>query len=166
MAAPTIAPDIGHLANDLAAGTIIVLQRRGSNITATSRCTADKTTRSLLHDHLSTYREAADYTRLSVTYLEQLVKAQIEPELGDLCLEDVDTCVMDRLKQSLPRRYSAKTINHYLSVIRAVLRFMWERGRLKYVPYVPVDSVPHRHARLAARPQTPTWWDHSWRELS
>jgi hypothetical protein len=30
-------------------------------------------------------------------------------------------------------------------LIRAVLRFMWKRGRLKGVPYVPMESVPKPH---------------------
>jgi len=71
---------------------------------------------------------------------------KIEPTLGHLFIEDIDTCVMDGLKQTLPRRFSAKTINHHLAVIRAVLRFTWKRGKLKALPYVPMDSVPRNHA--------------------
>jgi integrase len=70
----------------------------------------------------------------------------IEPVLGHYYIEEVDTVSLDALKQTLPAHLSPKSINHRLSLVRTVLRFMWTRGRLQSVPYVPTVSVPDHHA--------------------
>src|SRR5450432_3354050 len=70
---------------------------------------------------------------------------RIEPELGHLFIEAVDTSAMDAFKRKLPSKLAPRTINHYLILIRAVLRFLWKRSRLKHVPYVPMESVPKAH---------------------
>ncbi|MGB5545117.1 MAG: tyrosine-type recombinase/integrase [Polyangiales bacterium] len=67
---------------------------------------------------------------------------QIEAVLGHLFIEEVDTHAIDVLKASLPTHLGPKSINHRLSLVRTVLRFMWKRGRLASVPYVPTQSVP------------------------
>jgi integrase len=36
-------------------------------------------------------------------------------------------------------------VNHRLSLVRTVLRFMWKRGCLASVPYVPTQRVPEQH---------------------
>ena len=51
-----------------------------------------------------------------------------------------------RLKQSLPRRLAPSSRNHRLSLVRAILRFVWKRGLLASVPYVPMESVPEARA--------------------
>ena len=69
----------------------------------------------------------------------------VEPHLGQYLIEEIDTMTLDQFKQTLPIRYSPQTINHHLAVIRAVLRFMWKRGRLASLPYIPTESIPIRH---------------------
>src|SRR5271155_199216 len=70
---------------------------------------------------------------------------RIEPELGKLYVEQVDTSALDAFKRSLPIHLGPRSINHHLVLIRAVLRFLWKRSRLKSVPYVPMESVPRKH---------------------
>ena len=70
---------------------------------------------------------------------------QIKPVLGHLFIEEVDTPAIDLLKASLPTHLGPKSVNHRLSLVRTVLRFMWRRGRLASVPYVPTLSVPDHH---------------------
>jgi site-specific recombinase XerD len=70
---------------------------------------------------------------------------RIAPELGHLHIEDVDTSALDAFKQSLPSHLGPKSINQYLILIRAVLRFLWKRSRLQSVPYVPMESVAKPH---------------------
>jgi integrase len=70
---------------------------------------------------------------------------RIEPELGHLFVEAVDTSELDGFKRTLPSKLGPKSVNQHLILIRAVLRFMWKRGRLKGVPYVPMESVPKPH---------------------
>src|SRR5664280_205033 len=67
---------------------------------------------------------------------------RIEPELGYRLIEAIDTSLLDAFKTTLPKTLGPKTINQHLILIRAVLRFMWKRGKLKNVPYVPMESVP------------------------
>lgn len=69
----------------------------------------------------------------------------IEPKLGHRYIEEVDTSALDAFKQTLPTAWAPKTINQPLILIRAVLRFLWRRGRLRHVPYVPMESVPTTH---------------------
>ncbi|MCP4599093.1 MAG: tyrosine-type recombinase/integrase [Proteobacteria bacterium] len=70
---------------------------------------------------------------------------RIESVLGHFLIEDIDTSALDRLKQTLPLKYAPQTVNHHLGLVRAVLRFMWKRGRLKHIPYFPMDSIPKKH---------------------
>ena len=70
---------------------------------------------------------------------------RIGPELGHLYIEAVDTSVMDALKRKLPKHLGPRSVNHHLVLIRAVLRFAWRRGKLKSLPYVPLDAVPKAH---------------------
>ena len=67
---------------------------------------------------------------------------RIEPELGYRLIEAIDTSLLDAFKTTLPKTLGPKTINQHLILIRAVLRFMWKRGKLKNVSYVPMESVP------------------------
>ena len=71
---------------------------------------------------------------------------RIKPALGHLYVEEVDTSALDAFKQSLPTHLAPKSINQYLILVRAVLRFLWKRSRLRSVPYVPMESVPQAHA--------------------
>ena len=52
------------------------------------------------------------------------------------------TVALDGLVASMPQHLSPKTINENLTLVRAVLRFMWKRGQLMHVPYVPTQPVP------------------------
>ena len=70
----------------------------------------------------------------------------IKPILGHLFIEEVDTLAMDRLRNSLPKGQAPSSRNHRLSLVRTILRFMWKRGLLAAVPYVPMESVPEAQA--------------------
>lgn len=70
---------------------------------------------------------------------------RIEPGLGHLYVEEVDTSALDAFKRTLPKHLGAKSINQHLILIRAALRFLWKRGKLRNVPYVPMESVTRRH---------------------
>jgi integrase len=70
---------------------------------------------------------------------------RIEPALGHLYVEQIDTSALDAFKRRLPPHLGPRSINHHLILIRAVLRFLWKRSRLKGVPYVPMESVPKKH---------------------
>jgi len=70
---------------------------------------------------------------------------RIKPELGHLYIEEVGTSALDSFKQTLPKHLGPKSINQHLILVRAVLRFMWKRSKLKSVPYVPMESVPQKH---------------------
>jgi integrase len=70
---------------------------------------------------------------------------RVEPELGHLYVEEVDTSALDAFKRSLPNHLGPKSINQYLILVRAVLRFLWKRGRLRNVPYVPMETVTKPH---------------------
>ena len=66
---------------------------------------------------------------------------QIERVLGHLYIEEVTTIALDQLAASLPQDLSPNSVNERLTVARAVLRFMWKRGQLASVPYVPTRPV-------------------------
>jgi integrase len=70
---------------------------------------------------------------------------RIDPELGHLYVEEVDTSALDTFKQALPKHLGSKSINQHLILIRATLRFLWKRGKLRSVPYVPMESVTKGH---------------------
>src|SRR5664280_2666669 len=67
---------------------------------------------------------------------------RIEPQLGYRLIESIDTSLLDTFKITLPKHLGPKSINQHFILIRAVLRFMWKRGKLQNVPYVPMESVP------------------------
>jgi integrase len=70
---------------------------------------------------------------------------RIDPAIGSLYVEQVDTSALDGFKRTLPSHLGPKSVNQHLILVRAVLRFLWKRGRLKSVPYVPMESVPKKH---------------------
>ncbi|MCU0664668.1 MAG: tyrosine-type recombinase/integrase [Myxococcota bacterium] len=71
--------------------------------------------------------------------------SRIAPILGHLFIEEITTSVLDGFKQKLPRSLAPRTVNHHLTLIRAVLGFMWKREKLSHVPYIPKMSVPRKN---------------------
>jgi hypothetical protein len=67
---------------------------------------------------------------------------RIGPILGHLYIEEITTSELDMFKQQLPRTLGPRSVNHHLTLIRAVLRFMWKREKLSRLPYVPTMKVP------------------------
>jgi len=67
---------------------------------------------------------------------------RIKPELNHLYVEEIDTSALDAFKQTLPKQLGPKSVNQYLILIRAVLRYLWKRAKLRSVPYIPMESVP------------------------
>lgn len=78
---------------------------------------------------------------------------ELEPKIGHLYVEEVNTVAMDELKRYLRREFfkrrkreiAARTLNHRLAKVKAILRFVWKRGFIENVPYVPMESVPRKH---------------------
>ena len=70
---------------------------------------------------------------------------RILPVLGHELIDEINTSTLDCFKQKLPQTFGATTVNHHLILIRAILRFMWKRGKLRFVPYVPMESREIRH---------------------
>jgi integrase len=68
----------------------------------------------------------------------------VESHIGHLYIEEVDTSLIDELRSRLSTRLGPESINNRVKIVRAVLRFMWKRGHLKWVPYVPMESAPER----------------------
>jgi integrase len=66
----------------------------------------------------------------------------IEPVLGHLYIEEVDTPAMDALKATLPSHLAPSSINHRLALVSAILHFLWKRRLIGSVPYIPRESVP------------------------
>lgn len=66
---------------------------------------------------------------------------RIAPVLGDHFIDEIDTSLLDQFKQDLPSSLAPTTINVALALVRVVLRFMWKRGKLRYIPYVPMEPV-------------------------
>ena len=52
---------------------------------------------------------------------------------------------LDRFKQTLPLSWEPTTVNLALGLVKTILRFMWKRGKLSHVPYVPMESVVVKH---------------------
>jgi len=69
---------------------------------------------------------------------------QIEPTLGHLYLEDVDTLAFDALKKALPDHLGKKSINNRLALARAVLHFCRKRKLIETVPFIPMESIPQK----------------------
>jgi len=82
--------------------------------------------------------------------------SRIGPIMGQQLIADVDTWALDELKQRLPDTLGPATVNHHLGLVRTVLRFMWKRGRLPSVPYVPMEKVPRK---------LPEWYTQEQRDL-
>jgi hypothetical protein len=104
--------------------------------------------RIVFEDAYTEYTSSTSMKALSRDHWERCWP-DIKSVLGHLYIEEVTTSEMDTLKRTLPDRYAPATVNHRLSLVRTVLRFMWKRGHLRAVPYVPMERVP--------RPQ-PKWY--------
>jgi len=76
---------------------------------------------------------------------------RIGPELGHLYIEEVTTSALDAFKRTLPEHLGPRSINHRLVLVRAVLGFLWKRGKLSSVPYVPKESVPRKYVEWYTR---------------
>jgi integrase len=87
------------------------------------------------------YMEATTMKDRARDSYEHLWK-RVEPELGYRQIDKIDTSALDSFKSTLPSKLGPKSINQHLILIRAILRFMWKRGKLQSVPYVPMESVP------------------------
>ena len=70
---------------------------------------------------------------------------RIAPVLGELFIEEIDSSTLDRFKQTLPLSWEPTTVNLALGLVKTILRFMWKRGKLSHVPYVPMESVVVKH---------------------
>jgi integrase len=70
---------------------------------------------------------------------------RIAPVLGELFIEEIDSSTLDRFKQTLPLSWEPTTVNLALGLVKSTLRFMWKRGKLSHVPYVPMESVVVKH---------------------
>lgn len=70
--------------------------------------------------------------------------SRIEPILGHLFIEDVTTSALDEFKWKLPEHLGPRTVNHHLTLIRAILGFMWKREKLRHLPYIPKERVPRK----------------------
>ena len=94
------------------------------------------------------YEDYMAATTLSDTSRDSnvLLWSRIKPILGHVYIHQVDTASMDGFKQKLPRELELgpKTINRHLGLIGTVLRFMWKRGKLNFVPYVPKEPEPKK----------------------
>lgn len=128
-------------------------QRQGGFATRAEALLAEKRAREdlvsgarklLFRDGYTNYMTATSMKDRARDAYEHLWK-RIEPELGMLYVEQVDTRALDAFKRSLPKHLGPKSINQHLILIRAVLRFLWKRSWIKGVPYVPTESVPKKH---------------------
>jgi integrase len=84
---------------------------------------------------------------------------RIEPVLGHQLIEEIDTWTLDGFKQQLPSHLGPASVNHHLGLIRAVLSFMWKRGRLPNVPYIPKERVPKKLQEWYAQAQRDQFLD-------
>lgn len=92
-------------------------------------------------DAYEQYMSATNMKALSRDHWERCWP-DIRPVLGQRFIEEVDTSALDLLKTRLPKHLGPASINHRLALVRTVLRFMWKRGQLASVPYVPMERVP------------------------
>ncbi|MCC6806972.1 MAG: tyrosine-type recombinase/integrase [Deltaproteobacteria bacterium] len=109
----------------------------------------------LFADAYEMYMTATKMKDRSRDCFEAYWDKEIENVMGHLYIEEVDTTVIDKFKQGLPRHLAGVTVNKRLQLVRAVLRFMWKRGKLKFVPYVPMEE--------ATKPQV-EWYDETERD--
>ena len=128
-------------------------QRQGGFLTRAEAVLAEKRAREdlisgarklLFRDGYAQYMAATRMKDRARDAYEHVWK-RIEPKLGELYVEQVDTSALDAFKCSLPAHLGPKSINQHLILVRATLRFLWKRGRLRAVPYVPMESVPKKH---------------------
>lgn len=128
-------------------------QRQGGFRTRTEATLAEKRAREdllsgarriLFSEGYTEYMAATTMKDRARDSCEHLWK-RVEPELGTLYVEQVDTSALDAFKQKLPAHLGPKSINQHLILIRATLRFLWKRGKLRNVPYVPMESVTKGH---------------------
>src|ERR1700722_8179120 len=128
-------------------------QRQGGFLTRAEALLAEKRAREdlisgarklLFRDGYAQYMAATRMKDRARDAYEHVWK-RIGPKLGHLYVEQVDTSALDAFKRSLPEHLGPKSINQHLILVRAALRFLWKRGRLRSVPYVPMESVPKKH---------------------
>jgi integrase len=128
-------------------------QRQGGFLTRAEAVLAEKRAREdlisgarklLFRDGYAQYMAATRMKDRARDAYEHVWK-RIEPQLGGLYVEQVDTSALDAFKRSLPAHLGPKSINQHLILVRATLRFLWKRGRLRAVPYVPMESVQKKH---------------------
>ncbi len=128
-------------------------QRQGGFRTRTEAQLAEKRAREdllsgakriLFSDGYAEYMKATRMKDRARDACEHLWK-RVEPEIGSLYVEQVDTSALDAFKQTLPEHLGPKSINQHLILIRATLRFLWKRGKLKAVPFVPMEAVSKKH---------------------
>jgi integrase len=128
-------------------------QRQGGFLTRAEALLAEKRAREdllsgarklLFRDGYAQYMGATRMKERAQDAYEHVWK-RIGPELGHLYVEQVDTSALDAFKRALPTHLGPKSINQHLILVRATLRFLWKRGRLQAVPYVPMESVPTKH---------------------
>src|SRR5262249_32225432 len=128
-------------------------QREGGYATKAEAMLAEKSAREALlsgarklafRDGYTQYMGATRMKDRGRDAYEHLWK-RIDPVLGHLYIEEVDTSAIDNLKSQLPDHLGPKSINQHLILVRAALRFLWKRGKLKSLPYVPMESVPKPH---------------------
>lgn len=100
--------------------------------------------RILFSDGYAEYMAATKMKDRARDSCEHLWK-RIEPELGHLYVEQVTTPALDAFKQKLPAHLGPKSVNQHLILIRATLRFLWKRSKLKNVPYVPMEATSKKH---------------------
>jgi len=100
--------------------------------------------RYLLADACAMYMSATTMKVGSRDYYERCWD-DLQPHIGHLHIEEVDTSAIDALKSKFSPTLGPKSVNNRLSLLKAVLRFMWKRGHLPSVPYVPMESVPERN---------------------
>jgi integrase len=99
--------------------------------------------RYVLADACAMYMSATTMKVGSRDYYERCWN-DLQPHIGHLHIEEVDTSAIDALKSKFSPTLGPKSVNNRLSLLKAVLRFMWKRGHLPSVPYVPMESVPER----------------------
>jgi len=128
-------------------------QRKSGFLSRAEAAAAEKQARiDLLEGRKRTTLDGAFNAYLSATPMKDRSRESalrhwrdVSPILGTTFIEDVDTVAVDRLRASIPAHLGPKSVNHRLSLVRTVLRFMWTRGRLASVPFVPTLRVPDSH---------------------
>lgn len=100
-----------------------------------------------------TFREAFDAYMASANTMAattrddyaKFMERTLAPCIGHLVLSQVTTHEIDKLKQTMPKKWGPKSINQRLILVSAVLRFAWKREWLSHLPYIPMEKLPRRH---------------------